>query len=417
MEGDKAHLAVDERRLWAALCDLAAIGATPAGGVCRLALSEEELGARRLLAGWAREGGWTLSVDPIGNLFIRREGLDSNAAPVITGSHIDTQPTGGRFDGAYGVMAGIEVLRAFDDAKIRTRRPIEVAVWMNEEGSRFSPGMMGSEAFAGVRSLQEMMAVTDAHGVTVADALKPVFAATPQASRRPAGFPVHAFVEAHIEQGAELESADKTIGVVTGIQGTCRFRVEIHGEEAHPGTTRRRQRRDALLAATQMIQAIERHIEERDPDDDVRLTFGMLQVHPNVPSVVASRAKFSIDLRHFRDDVLMGLAEEVGPLCHMNARGCKVSISEIQRALATSFKGVAIEAVRKATERLGYRHMEMPSGAGHDSRQLARVCPTAMIFVPCKSGISHNEAEDAKPEDLAAGARVLAAALLDLARS
>ena len=409
--------AVDEPRLWSMHMDLAAIGATAAGGVCRLALSAEDASARSLLASWAGQAGWRLSVDPIGNLFIRREGAEPSLEPVVTGSHIDTQPTGGRFDGAYGVLAGIEVLRALDDAHVTTRRAIEVAVWTNEEGCRFSPGMMGSEAFAALRPLEKMLEVTDAAGVSVSQALPHVIAATPNASRRALGFPLHAYVEAHIEQGPELERASRTIGVVTGIQGTCRLRVEVTGEEAHAGTTRRSQRRDALLAAIRMVHAIEQHVEAADPGDDVRLTFGMLKLRPNVPSVVASWAYFSIDLRHSSDEVMLRLAGEIEGICRKHAGGCEVQVTEIQRALATRFKGAAFDAVLAATRSLGYPYMELPSGAGHDARQMACVCPSAMVFVPCAGGISHNEAESATSTDLAAGTRVLARALYELANS
>jgi beta-ureidopropionase / N-carbamoyl-L-amino-acid hydrolase len=414
---DDVAAAVDEARLWSTHVALAAIGATPAGGVCRLALSPEDAKARRVLADWARDAGWAVAVDPIGNLFIRREGREPHLPPVVTGSHLDTQPTGGRFDGAYGVLAGIEVLRALDDARVTTRRSIEVAAWTNEEGCRFSPGMMGSEAFAAIRPMDKMLTVTDADDVSVSEALAATLEATPEAERRPLGFPVHAFVEAHIEQGPELERTGTTIGVVTGIQGTCRLRVEVRGEEAHAGTSRRGDRRDALLAATRMIQAIEQHVEANDPADDVRLTFGMLKLKPNVPSVVASWAYFSIDLRHSDDAVMLRLASDIEPICRQHAGGCEVEVTEIQRALATRFHGAAFEAVLAAARHLGYRHIEMPSGAGHDARQMARVCPAAMVFVPCAGGVSHNEAESAEPADLAAGTRVLAHALHDLAET
>jgi len=414
---DSVAAAVDESRLWAAHVALASIGGTPAGGVCRLALSAEDAEARRLLAAWARERQWSVAVDPIGNLFIRREGQDPRLPPVVTGSHLDTQPTGGRFDGVYGVLAGIEVLRALDDARIGTQRAVEVVAWTNEEGCRFSPGMMGSEAFAGIRDVATMLVVQDANGVSVAEALASTLDATPDATRRPLGFPVHAYVEAHIEQGPELERTGNTIGVVTGIQGTCRLRVEVRGDEAHAGTSRRGQRRDALLAATRMIQAIEQHVESCDPADDVRLTFGMLKVKPNVPSVVASWAYFSIDVRHADDDVMLGLVARIEPICREQAGGCDVKVTEIQRALATRFEGRAFDAVLAATRSRGYRHIAMPSGAGHDARQMAQLCPSAMVFVPCAGGVSHNEAESAEPADLAAGTRVLAHAVHELANT
>lgn len=413
---DRLARAVDQDRLWREHETLAKIGATPSGGVCRLALSAEEAEARRLIGRYAEQAGWSLAIDAIGNLFVRRAGDDAAADPVLTGSHIDTQPTGGKYDGIYGVLAGIEVLRALDDCGMRTRRPIEVAIWTNEEGCRFVPGMMGSEAFAGVRPVEQMLQVSDSQGISVGSALPTVLAATPAAAKRPVGFPVAAFVEAHIEQGPELEAAGCAVGVVTGIQGCYRFRVEVSGEAGHCGTTRRHKRKDALMAAVAMMHAIEHHIDELDPKDDVRLTFGMLQVKPNVATVVPGWAYFSIDLRHPDNDLMLGIAARIPQLCRSNARGCDLKVTEIQRALSTIFHGPAIEAVRRSVVRLGYPHMELPSGAGHDARQLALVCPTAMIFVPCGGGISHNEAENAKAEDLAAGTRVLAQTLLELAQ-
>jgi beta-ureidopropionase / N-carbamoyl-L-amino-acid hydrolase len=414
---DAVAAAIDESRLWATHIALASIGATPAGGVCRLALSADDGAARSLITAWARERRWSVFVDPIGNLFVRRDGQDPSLPPVVIGSHLDTQPTGGRFDGVYGVLAGIEVLRALDDVHMGTRRAIEVAAWTNEEGCRFSPGMMGSEAFAGIRPLEEMLALQDGNGITVAEALASTLNATPDAIRRPLGFPIHAYVEAHIEQGPELERTGNTIGVVTGIQGTCRMRVEVRGDEAHAGTTRRGQRRDALLAAARMIHAIERHVEACDPTDDVRLTFGMIKVKPNVPSVVASWAYFSIDVRHADDEVMLGVVARIEPICREHAGGCDVTVTEIQQALATRFEGTAFDSVLAAVRSLGYRYIEIPSGAGHDARQMARVCPSAMVFVPCAGGVSHNEAESAEPADLAAGTRVLAHAVKQLANT
>lgn len=413
---DRVAQAVDVERLWREHEIFAEIGGTSTGGVCRLALSAEEIQARRLIARYAEESGWSLAIDPIGNLFVRRRGEDETADPVLTGSHIDTQPTGGKYDGIYGVLAGLEVLRALDDSGIRTRRPIEVAVWTNEEGCRFAPGMMGSEAFAGLRPIENMLAVKDEADISVEAALAPVLLATPTAERRPLGFPTAAYVEAHIEQGPELEAAGRTIGVVTGIQGCLRFRVEVRGEEAHVGTTRRQSRRDAFLAAVAMIRALEDFVVSIDPKDRIRLTFGMLHLKPNVATVVPGWAYFSVDIRHPENEVMFKVAERLQSVVHAHARGCQVSAPEIQRALATTFEGIAIDAVRRAASRLNFPHMELPSGAGHDARQLARVCPTGMVFVPCAGGISHNAAESAKPEDLAAGTQVLAQALLELAQ-
>jgi N-carbamoyl-L-amino-acid hydrolase len=410
-----AALAVDEQRLWRRLIELAKIGGLPNGGTDRQALTPQEADARRLIAIWASELKCSLYIDDIANLFIRREGTDPAAAPVITGSHIDTQPTGGKFDGNYGVLAGLEVLQILNEAQISTRRPIEVAIWTNEEGCRFAPGMMGSEAFAGTRSLADIVAVRDAAGVSVADALPAILAATPSAQKRPVGFPIAAFIETHIEQGPILEAENRVIGVVTGIQGTRRFRVEVVGEEAHAGTTPRSQRRDAMAAAAHMVVAVQQAVEPYQ--EDVRFTVGMWNTSPNVPGVIAGKVLFSIDLRHPDSTVLKSLGDDIEAICKANAQGCKVTVGEIANAKSIHFSDKVVELVRGAAARHRYSHMDIFSGAGHDARQLHYVCPTGMIFVPCERGISHNEAENAKPAHLAAGTHVLIDVLLELADS
>ncbi|MFT4987912.1 MAG: N-carbamoyl-L-amino-acid hydrolase, partial [Acidimicrobiales bacterium] len=264
MVAGSAAQRVDEQRLWSRHMELAAIGATPKGGVNRQALTAEEIDARRLLVTWAIELGLQVFTDDIGNLFLRLEGTEPELAPVLTGSHIDTQPTGGKFDGAYGVLAGIEAVQAIIEADVRTRRAIEVVAWLNEEGSRFAPGMMGSEAFAKLRDLEVMLDVEDRDGVSVRQVLPGALAATPDAIHRPVGFPVAAFVESHIEQGPELERLEKTIGVVTGIQGVRRIRVGVTGEEAHAGTTQRASRRDALEESSRMVAALYRDLYIND---------------------------------------------------------------------------------------------------------------------------------------------------------
>ena len=407
-----AAAAVDEARLWRRHMALAEIGATEKGGVDRQALSEEEARARALLAEWAAELGYGVWVDTISNLFFRREGTDPTLAPVLTGSHIDSQPTGGKFDGAYGVLAGIEALQALDEAGIETARPVEVVAWLNEEGSRFAPGMMGSEAFAGLRPLDEIVAVADRGGTSVANDLPRALAATPDAKRREIGFPVAAFVEAHIEQGPALERAGLPIGVVTGIQGVRRMRVRVTGEEAHAGTTPRSARRDALWEAARMVDALQERIHV---DDEHRFTVGMMEIRPNVPSVVAAEVLFSIDIRHPDSDVLARLEAEVDGICRDARVACEVETWTIAQAPSIWFDEAVVGTVEAAAEGLGLGHMRLFSGAGHDARQLSFVCPTGMIFVPCEKGISHNEAENASPADLADGARVLAETLVRLA--
>lgn len=412
MTGGSAAERVDEARLWQRHLDLAEIGATPKGGVNRQALTAEEVEARKLLARWAAELELEVLTDDIGNVFLRRDGTEPDLAPVLTGSHIDTQPTGGKFDGAYGVLAGLEAVQALMEAGVRTRRPIEVVAWLNEEGSRFAPGMMGSEAFADLRDLDSILDVCDGDGRSVREVLPVALAATPEATRRPIGFPIAAFVEAHIEQGPVLERLDRTIGVVTGIQGVRRIRVQVSGEEAHAGTTPRAARRDAVEEAARMIAALhaELHI-----DSDVRFTVGMLQIEPNVPSVVAARVLFSVDLRHPDSEVLAELAARVDEVCRREATMCDVETWQIAAARSLHFDARVVDTIEAAADRLGLASLRIFSGAGHDARQLHAVCPTGMIFVPCAGGVSHNEAESATPSDLAAGTRVLVDTLIELA--
>ena len=405
--------AVDETRLWERHEALAQLGATERGGVNRQALSAEEIAAKRVLLDWAAAQELEASTDAIGNLFLRLPGSEPGLAPVLTGSHIDSQPTGGKYDGVYGVLAGIEALAAMRAVGHRPRRAVDVVAWTNEEGSRFAPGMMGSEAFAGVRPLASMLPVADASGVTVAAEMARLDAAFPDLQRRPLGFPVAAYVEAHIEQGPELEAAGRQVGVVTGIQGKKTWKVSVVGEEAHAGTTPRRRRKDALAAAAAMIAALHRGIV--DADDVVRFTVGRIAVTPNAPSVVPARAEFSIDLRHPDGPTLDGFGAAVEEICRANAGPCRVVVDRLVDAAPLTFPQAMQDATRTVADRLGLDPMALASAAGHDARNLHMVCPSGMIFVPCAGGISHNEAEATKPEDLAAGARVLAELLAQLA--
>lgn len=408
-------LDVNEQRLWRRHIELAKIGGLTNGGTNRQALTPEEATARRLIAQWAEELKCKLYADDIGNLFISRPGTDPAAPPVMTGSHIDTQPTGGKFDGCYGVLAGLEVLQVLNEANVRTRRGIEVVIWMNEEGCRFAPGMMGSEAFAGIRDVKDILAVEDANGLSVAAELPAILAATPHAVKRPIGFPIAAFIEAHIEQGPILEAENCVIGVVNGIQGTRRFRVRVVGEEAHAGTTPRSRRKDAMSAAAHMLVAMQESVEPYQ--EDVRFTVGMWKASPNVPGVVASEVLFSIDLRHPETDIQKRIGDGLEAICQRNTQGCGVTIWEIASAPSIHFPQEIVSRIRNAAARRGVSQMDILSGAGHDARQLHYVCPTGMIFVPCERGISHNEAENAKPSDLAAGANVLCDVLVDLANA
>ncbi len=403
---------VDTARLWRRLMRLAQFGATPAGGVNRQALSPEEIDARRELVSWAREAGLKVFNDPVGNLFFRLEGRENDAPPVLSGSHIDSQPTGGRFDGAFGVVAALEVLCAFASAGPRPRRAIEAVAWTNEEGSRFAPGMMGSEAFTGRTALGRILAVEDPDGTSVAEALARVLEAEPDVPRRPLGFPVHGYVEAHIEQGPVLEREGDTIGAVTGIQGSRRFRVRVTGEAAHAGTTPRARRRDAVLAAAVMIDRLHRLTAE---PEDVMFTVGMVRVTPNAPSVIAGEVFFSIDLRHPDNAVLVRLGDAVAECCEAARGACGVEVRETVHSPSLEFPETLRTAIAAASERLRLPWRSMPSAAGHDARQLHYHCDSGMIFIPCREGISHNESEWTEPEHVAAGGRVLAEVLWDLA--
>ncbi len=406
---------ISQARLWQRLMAIGAIGGTARGGVNRLALTQTDALAQRSLVEWAQARGFTCARDEIGNLYIRREGLDPSADPIFTGSHLDSQPTGGKFDGTYGVLAGFEVLEALEDAGRRTRRPIEVVAWTNEEGSRFQPGCMGSAVFTGAVALDSILEVKDRAGVSVRQALAEVCTTTPLPMRpmakvRPAGY-----LEAHIEQGPRLESDGATIGVVTGIQGIRRVTVDVSGEEAHAGTTPRAVRKDAVSAAVAVITAVEALMH--DPQDIVRFTVGRMEVSPNSPNTVPSKVHFSIDLRHPDADTLANLGDRIAEVARLAAesRRCTVEVKHISHVRPTHFPEATVALVREATRTLGYRYLEMPSGAGHDAMYVNRICPTGMVFVPCLKGISHNETESATQEDLAAGARVLAAALVSLA--
>lgn len=409
----KAAGAVDEERLWDRLMTMAQYGATPAGGVNRQALSAEDISARRQMKTWADEYGFTISTDDIGNLFVRRDGTETDADPVTTGSHIDSQPKGGKFDGIYGVMAGLESLVALEDAGIQTKRPIEVIAWMGEEGSRFQPGLMGSLVFTGQFEPEKALAVVDTDGISVGQALKETLDADPDIPRRPTGFSAAAYIETHIEQGPILEAEKKTIGVVTAIQGIRWYGIEVLGQEAHAGTSPMKQRKDALKAAAEMVVALEEVMD--DPTDTVRCTFGRFEVFPGSPNTVPGRVFFTIDFRHPDADAFKEYCTQIESTCRAHARGCEVKIDYSLDALPTVFRDDMVETVHKHTKSLNVPFKVMPSGGGHDAQNMHRVCPTGMIFVPCKDGISHNEAEYASPGDLAAGTRVLAACLADLA--
>lgn len=405
--------AVNEQRLWQRHMDLAKIGATAKGGVNRQAFTPEEAEARKLLARWAGARGFTCAVDDIGNLFFRRAGTDPMADPVVTGSHIDSQPTGGKFDGAYGVLAGLEVLEAAEDLGIETKRPLEFVAWTNEEGGRFQPATMGSGVYTAAMDFQAMLAVKDRAGATVRDLLPATLAATPGAERRVFGTPFAAYIEAHIEQGPILEMEEKTIGVVNGIQGTRWFAIDVEGSEAHAGTTPFSARRDAFRAAHAMIAEL--YELTVDDKDILRFTVGCFEVSPGSPNTVPGHVYFTLDIRHPDAATLKALGDKVEEVCQRNASGLKHTVRETYNVPPIAFDADVVGRIRACTKALGLSHRDMISGALHDAKYMNDICPAGMIFVPCEKGISHNEVEAARPGDLAAGARVLAEAMIALA--
>lgn len=403
---------INGERLWQSLMEMARLGATPRGGVCRVALTDIDLQGRDLFIRWVREAGCEVEIDQMGNIFARRAGTDNTLPPVLTGSHLDTQPTGGKFDGVYGVLAGLEVIRSLNDHQTATRHPVEVVVWTNEEGSRFAPSMVASGVFAGEFSLAYGLSRTDVNGVTIGQELDRIG----YAGLRPCGGqPIHAYFEAHIEQGPILEAEGKTIGVVQGLQGQRWFDCTVQGMESHAGTTPMPRRRDAMLGAMRIVQAVHDAALAQAPFGVG--TVGQMLVHPNSRNVIPGRVDFSVDLRHPDDAALKAMAEAVqAAVDRLREWHLTGSLQEIWYAAPTPFHPDCIAAVRRAAVDLGLPHMDIISGAGHDAKHMVRVCPSGMIFIPCKDGISHNEIEDATPTDVAAGCDVLLQAILETAR-
>jgi N-carbamoyl-L-amino-acid hydrolase len=406
------NLRVDGGRLWDSLMKMAEIGALPGGGCGRLALSDEDKAGRDLFVAWCEAAGCTVSIDGIGNIFARRPGRDDTRPPVMAGSHLDTQPHGGKFDGVYGVLAGLEVVRALNDSGIETDAPVEVAVWTNEEGARFAPSMNGSGVFAGTYTVDQGLACTDAEGLTMGQELDRIGYAGPRPCQ---GNPVGAYFEAHIEQGPILEAEEKTIGVVTGGQGMYWYDVTLTGQDSHAGTTPMPRRRDAMAGAAEMITATRRLALDRAPD--AVATVGEMAVTPNSRNTIPGRVDFTVDLRHPEAAMLDEMDAAFRALCAATADafGLELAIDQVADTPPVAFDDACVDAVRTTAGALGYGHRDIVSGAGHDAFHLAKVAPTGMIFIPCADGLSHNEAESATADDLEAGCNVLLHAVLDRA--
>ncbi len=437
--------AVSEQRQWDRLMAMARLGAITGAdgspGVNRPCLSPLDREARRLLIGWGAAIGLAPSVDALGNLFLRLEGSEPGLAPVLTGSHMDSQPAGGRFDGIWGVIAGLEAIQALREAGITPRRPIELVAWTNEEGGRFAPGCMGSMAYAGHSAPGTWDAVEDGEGIRFGEALREQLSLEADLPRRPlgvthgqsrrrapgdpdhatqrhagaeatapaAGPAPHAYVEAHIEQGPRLETEGFDIGVVTGIQGSRWFLVELRGESAHAGTAPLSTRRDAVQDMLRAITALNALMD--DPTDVLRFTVARIEVHPNSSNSVAERVRFTIDFRHPSAAVLAERGDAIEATIRGAVRHCEVVVTERFHALPVEFAPLVTEAVSRAAAAQGLRALRMPSGAFHDAQFMVPLCPSGMIFVPSRKGISHNPAEYSSPAQLAAGARVLAQVL------
>lgn len=412
-------LRINGERLWQRLMTMAQIGATPKGGVCRVALTEEDRRGRDLFIQWCREANCTISIDQMGNIFARRAdsglslglslGLSDDLPPVLAGSHLDSQPTGGKFDGVYGVLAALEVVETLNDQQIQTTAPLEIVSWTNEEGARFAPAMIASGVFAGVFDLAYGWSRKDGEGHSLGEALQQIgyMGDAPMGNR-----PIKAAFELHIEQGPILESEGKAVGIVTGVQGIRWYELTIEGKEAHAGPTPMSHRRDPVQGMIPILRRIYELATKNAPHG--RATIGNIQAEPGVINTVPSRLTIQVDLRHpeaaVLDEMHSALQQIVSSECA--ARELNGQVNQIWYSPPVAFDPNCITAVREAAKTVGTPAMEIVSGAGHDAVYLARVAPTSMIFIPCENGLSHNELENATKEDVIAGANVLLHAVL-----
>jgi N-carbamoyl-L-amino-acid hydrolase len=402
---------INSDRLWNSLMEMAKIGATEKGGCRRLALTDLDKESRDLYIKWAKEAGCTVKIDQVGNIMCTRAGDDMSLAPVGTGSHLDTQPSGGKFDGVFGVLAGLEVVRSMNDHNIKTKHPIEISVWTNEEGSRFAPAMMGSGVVSGRFTLEEILDKKDIDNLRLGDELERIGYAgdTPVTGRR-----FHAFYETHIEQGPYLEAEDKQIGVVTGGQGQRWYNAVLTGQESHAGTTPMHLRKDALIASSQLVLKIEEIAKAHPPGCG---TVGFVQVLPNSRNTIPGEISMSIDLRHAVDEELTKMDAELKEAIASisNTTGVEIDLEPFWYYAPIPFDTNCINAVRSATQDLGYSHMDIIAGAGHDACYVSDFAPASMIFTPCLNGISHNEIESTTQEECEAGCSVLLNAMVRIA--
>jgi N-carbamoyl-L-amino-acid hydrolase len=404
---------IDASRLWKTILETGRIGATARGGVCRLALSDEDRRVRDWFVEACRSQGCEVTIDDMGNVFAHRRGRRDDLPPIAIGSHLDTQPTGGRFDGVVGVLAGLEVLRSLDEQGIETEHPIEVIDWTNEEGARFAPAMLGSGVFVGALERSFALAREDREGRRFGDELERIG----YLGEKPCGeHRMDSYFELHIEQGPVLEAERQVIGVVEGAQGMRWYDVTLEGSAAHAGTTPMHLRRDASLGAAGIVAGVNAIPSELE---GALTTTGVIEAHPNSRNVVPSRVFLTVDLRHTEEAVLERMEVRLEALvAEVAGRGGLTSrLERIWSSPPVGFDPHCIEAVRRAARASGHPYREIVSGAGHDAVYLARAIPTAMIFIPCKNGISHNEIESADPEHVEAGASVLLQAVLERDRA
>ena len=407
----RAAVRVNEDRLWQRLADMGEIGARGDGTMSREALTKADRDARARLAEWGDGLGLSVTMDEQANLFLRLEGA-AKAPAVLAGSHLDTQPVSGRFDGAYGVLAALEAAEAIREAGVTLKHPIDVVSWTNEEGCRFAPSCNGSQVWAGTRKLKDNFDDRDAAGIRYGDALMNTLVELQHIPRRPLGGTCVAYIEPHIEQGPVLDSSGVPIGLVTGVQGLRTFSIAIDGETAHAGTTPMRVRKDAFQAAIRAINALNKAMH--DPDDTLRFTVGRMILQPNTPNAVPAKAVFSVDLRHPDGAVLSRIGDSIEGIVSQAASPLRVRVEETLSTAPHEFQPAIAERLEKAAIGLGIAHMRLTSGAYHGAVFIEQKCPAGMLFVPCRGGISHGGEEYVAPDHAAAGARVLAAALVEL---
>lgn len=417
-DAERAQDHVNHARLQAAIAQLATFGGRDDGGVSRETLTPIDLAARRHLIEYARSLDCEVAIDDCGNLFFRREGSE-DLAPVLTGSHADTQPVGGKLDGAYGVLAGLEVIAALNDADIRTRHPIEVVAWTNEEGSRFGPGTMGSSAFVDPSLLSSYRQSVDKDGIVLGEALDAALAEVTDVPRRPMALPMAAYVELHIEQGPVLERANAALGVVTGIQSVRWYRVVCTGMAAHAGTTPMNERSDAMAAAVAIATQLYARAGQ-EAAHNIRLTLGRWQVTPNSINTIPGEVEFTIDVRCVDAAVLERFERFLQDVTAQHAWRGSITFESLFRREPTVFPQAMRDLIERACMRAGTIAQRgvpqhVTSGAFHDAMYLADHCPTGMIFVPSKNGISHNAAEETAPADLTLGVQALAYTIVELA--